>query len=441
MEAELIDQAVQYFKRPGFTRLFLGLGERYAALSHLGGRIRLNKLTKEEAEAFEGFLQVHITEGKSLSVSIPQIRKALTHTRFDRCSLEEIVPLVLDGAMESNKERQEKKEQEMEVFLDRIGESLKRTPAGRWFDCCRLKGQPLRTQLTRDYHSDRDWLLKNMPLILKAMNQLPAHTGDHVRLPVFAASVTGNPHYFDEGKRSLTYLLYGIRDLFADGRHYGNSMEARAELLYQGGILKDDLSNWVLCYGIRGYISREELHKGMEEYVQRGEAQILTLKNLSILDSAVPAGGSVFVVENPSVFSEFTAKNPYGTYICSGGQLRLAVLILLDLLVKNPVTIYYSGDFDPEGLSIAQKLVSRYPNRLKLWGYEKELYHKAISSETISEPRLKQLDGLTDDRLIAIGKLLKKYRHPGYQENVMDSYQLPPQHSPEKPKAKSPFSS
>ena len=98
------------------------------------------------------------------------------------------------------------------------------------------------------------------------------------------------------------------------------------------------------------------------------------------------------------------------------------MLVLLDLLAKGGIEIYYSGDFDPEGLDIAQKLVSRYGNQLKLWCYETELYQKSMFFETISESRLKMLNRLTDKRLVAIGTLLKEYRHPGYQENIMEQY-------------------
>lgn len=427
-ENELLLQAAEYFGRPEFKRLFDGLKERYGALSRLGGSVCLKALTKEEAEALEGFLQINITEGSKLSVSIRQIRKALGNTRYGKCSLEDIVPLVLEEAMVSNKEERAKKELEMKIFFEGISESCHGTPAGTWFDSCLVKGNPLNTLITRDYHSSKEWLMENMPLILRAVNRLPAFTNKHLRLPVFAASVTGNPHYFDEGKRSLKYLLYGICHFFEGGSLYGHFAEARTELLYRGGILKDDLSNWVLCCGIRGYVADEEPHKGMEEYLKRAEPQILTLQNLSVLKSVAVAGRKAYIVENPSVFSWLVEQNREGcACICSGGQLRLSVLILLDLLAENDITLYYSGDFDPEGLCIAQKLVSRYGSRLKLWCYHEEIYHKAISSEIIGERRLNQLKGLTDNRLVALGKLLKKYKHPGYQENIMDYFSFLPQ--------------
>lgn len=420
---ELLFQAAEYFKRPGFRRLFEGLKERYQSLSRLGGTIRLNTLTEEEALDLEGFLQRNMPVGSKVSLSVSQIRKALGNTRYDQCSLEEIVPLVLEERMISNKEEQVRQGQELQEFFERTLESCQGTPAEAWLSRSLSKRNPLHTLLIKDYNRNKQWLGENIPLIIHAVNSLPAQAGEYLRLPVFSAAVTGNPHYFDEGKGSLKYLLYGIRDLFGEVGMEGDSIEARTELLYKGGILKDDLYNWVLSFGIRGYVGRREPHKGMEEYFKRGEPQILTLQNLSLLKSADAAGKKVYVVENPSVFSQIVSRKLKGhACICSGGQLRLSVLILLDLLVKNHTTVYYSGDFDPEGLCIAQKLVSRYGERLKLWCYDEKIYFESISAESISDRRLKQLKGLTDCRLSAIGKLLQEYRRPGYQENIMDYF-------------------
>lgn len=44
----------------------------------------------------------------------------------------------------------------------------------------------------------------------------------------------------------------------------------------------------------------------------------------------------------------------------------------------------YSGDMDPEGLLIAQRLVNRYPS-LHLWHYEIDDYKAALSNQKASE--------------------------------------------------------
>jgi len=423
---ELLEEAVRYFSSMGFRRLLKGLREKYQSLSRLGGKIIISELTKEEAESLEGFLQVEINQGQTLCVSVRQINKAIERTRFAGCCLEALVTMVLDDTLVSNKERKAREEETRENYFMEYAHTFHGTPAGMWLESGLIKGSALNTLMIRDYNSSPDWFLEQLPVISCGLNSLPVFSDNYLRLPVFAASITGNPHYFDEGKRSLTYLLQGIRTLLGgECNLFQTALEERTELFYRAGIIKDDLYNWVLCYGIKGYVLEGTVHKGMEAYLKRREPQILTLQNLSLLKYAEPVGPRVYVVENPSVFSMLTERN--GTdvsCVCSGGQLRLSVLVLLDLLVKGGAEIYYSGDFDPEGLDIAQKLITRYRDQLKLWRYEPELYQSSISTETISESRLKKLNRLTDKRLVALGSLIKEHRHPGYQENIMEQFNL-----------------
>ena len=423
---ELLEEAVRYFSSMGFRRLLEGLREKYQSLSRLGGKIIISELTEEEAESLEGFLQVEINQGQTLCVSVRQINKAIERTRFAGCCLEALVTMVLEDALVSNKERKAMEEKTREKYFMEYVRSFHGTPAGIWLESGLIKGSALNTLMIRDYNSSPDWFKEQLPVISHGLNSLPVFSDNYLRLPVFAAAITGNPHYFDEGKRSLTYLLQGIRTLLGgECNLFQTSLEERTELFYRAGIIKDDLYNWVLCYGIKGYILEGRSHKGMEAYVERREPQILTLQNLSLLRSAEPVGPRVYVVENPSIFSMLTEQNQTDiSCICSGGQLRLSVLVLLDLLVKGGAEIYYSGDFDPEGLDIAQKLITRYGDQLKLWRYEPELYQSSISAEIVSESRLKKLNRLTDKRLMALGSLIKEHRHPGYQENIMEQFKL-----------------
>ena len=57
-------------------------------------------------------------------------------------------------------------------------------------------------------------------------------------------------------------------------------------------------------------------------------------------------------------------------------------LILLDLLKENH-TFHYAGDFDPEGLLIAQNLKERYGSKLTLWNYQVEWYEKYLSDTVL----------------------------------------------------------
>ena len=317
---ELLQEAVRYFSGSGFRRLLEELREKYQSLSRLGGKIIIPELTEEEAESLKGFLQMEVNPGQKLSVSVRQINKAMERTRYAGCSMETLITMVLNDTLVSNKERKTKEEETREKHFQEYALFFHGTPAGAWLEGGLIKGSALNAMMMRDYNSSPDWLEEQLPVISDGLNHLPVFAGSHLRLPVFAASITGNPHYFDEGKRSLTYLLHGIRTLLGESSLSKTALEGRTELLYRAGIIKDDLYNWVLCFVVRGYLSEGQPHKGMDEYVKRREPQILTLQNLSFLKSAVSVGRQVYVVENPSVFSALAEqKRSDFTCICSGG--------------------------------------------------------------------------------------------------------------------------
>lgn len=277
--------------------------------------------------------------------------------------------------------------------------------------------------LNQDYQNNRSWLENNLPKILDALQQLPIKREEEQLLPVFSASITGNPHYFDEGQRACTYLLYGIA-YFCDRQiTAGLSAQDRAELYGLAGILKDDLSNWVLCFGIHGYDEKGSLHPGMEEYIRRREPQLLSLRSINHLSGAFTSNKKVYIVENPAVFSKIMESPAEGiACICSSGQLKLSVFLLLDLLYKGGTEFYYCGDFDPEGLLIAQKLKSRYEAQVVWWNFDEEHYNRAQSSELLTERRLKQLEQLQDQDLKKLAKIMKQEGFAGYQENILEEY-------------------
>lgn len=107
--------------------------------------------------------------------------------------------------------------------------------------------------------------------------------------------------------------------------------------------------------------------------------------------------------------------------MCINGQPRLASLMLLDLLAESGTTVYYSGDLDPEGLLIAQKLADYYKGTFYFWHMESEDYEQCRSSEVISDRRMKSLDKITDARLIPVVDQIKKYKTAGYQERLFIS--------------------
>lgn len=131
----------------------------------------------------------------------------------------------------------------------------------------------------------------------------------------------------------------------------------------------------------------------------------------------------IYIVENPSVFAVLCGKknvNNTGTaYMCMNGQPRLAGLMVLDLLAKSGTKIYYSGDLDPEGILIAQKLSRYYKGEFHYWHMDEEDYEICKSDEKISQRRMKMLERITDERLKPLVKAIEEYGTSGYQEKLL----------------------
>ena len=85
-------------------------------------------------------------------------------------------------------------------------------------------------------------------------------------------------------------------------------------------------------------------------------------------------------------------------------------------------TFYYAGDFDPDGLQIAQRLKLRYGERLRLWNYKREYYEQAVSDLTIDSVGLKKLEKIVLPELEDIKQCLLQFRKAAYQERMLDCY-------------------
>ena len=103
--------------------------------------------------------------------------------------------------------------------------------------------------------------------------------------------------------------------------------------------------------------------------------------------------------------------------LCLHGQMKTASWALLDRLAASGAVFLYSGDFDPEGLIIAQKLRQRY-ERVKLWHFSADEYQK--TKNYLTEGRLKRLQGICDIELQPLVKLMQAWKCAFYQESLID---------------------
>ena len=198
--------------------------------------------------------------------------------------------------------------------------------------------------------------------------------------------------------------------------------EEKAALFYRAGLLKDELSNHVLVYGISGAEKDGRPHKGILGYLEQREPLHLSLLTLGKLARVSPQTGKrVYIVENPAVFAVLAKAWPDAAIVCGNGQTRLATLVLLDLFGSD-TEFWYAGDYDPEGLLIAQRLKERYGERLHFWQYRREFYEKYRSDVEISDRSIKKLDRVYREELQDIKQAMKRQKKAAYQEAMLGEY-------------------
>jgi len=109
------------------------------------------------------------------------------------------------------------------------------------------------------------------------------------------------------------------------------------------------------------------------------------------------------------------------TLLCTSGQPNYSSLIILDKLYKSDTEIYYSGDFDPEGLQIADNLKYRYDGGLNFFGMNVDNYLRIIGNISFHE-RLGKLNTITSKELKPLVDEMLIHGKAGYQELLINYY-------------------
>lgn len=424
-----LEDCVMYFRaRSVYKQLFGKMREKYISLGHFGGTVHLYGLNQEEFQQLSGFFRKDFEGKGDVVISAVAMENALANSKFAGLKWEDILQSYFQETFIGKKQQKQKEVLERECFFRKLLESIP-VGAGRvWLEMV------LETQgegyflLMKQYRENADALRVSLTLFLKAIPCLPylLAKGEELSyklLPVFAAETTGNPHFFDAGTVGEQLLICFLKsNIAADEENLLTTAEEKARLLYEAGLLKDDLSNNTLAYGLKGLDSLGQIHEGIEGFRMRKEPMVLTLKTISRLKQIrAQAGKLVYIVENPAIFSKLVELWPDATILCGNGQIRLATFVLLDLF-ETETKFFYAGDFDPEGLMIAQKLKERYGERVHLWKYNRDFYEIYQSEVEISEKSLKKLGKIYMEELQEIKEAMRRQKRATYQEAMLIEY-------------------
>lgn len=420
---ESIKEAVHFFKsEPVYEKLFSAFAKKYQSLGRMSGTIPLNNYSKGELETIARFLGVRkdiLFEKRK--VSLREFQKQLAEYRFEGVELKELVEAFLDTRLISNREVREKQYLEKYTFIEENREKYSQLKEWLWY----IQSHP---KETRWIHQLIDQKRENFSSLLPLLNEVIKNIPDTpIRLPVFAHKYLGNPHALDRNQRLGRLFIHrlAMEKSFNEERSsvkIPNTSEEISELLLDFNLLRDDITNDITVVNILADSKLKEKAHVWKSASNAHSALNIPIRELLEVETLYPAdeGNKVYVVENSGVFSSLLDEVPHIPLICTHGQFKLATWKCLDLFAPS-TDFYYAGDMDPEGIGIANRLINRYGDQVKLWKMDLQSYEKAVSKdEMLTNRRVNQLKGLKNPILKEFKKKLYEVKSPAYQEALLD---------------------
>lgn len=424
--------AAHFQNHPGYRRAFEQMRKKWKSYGRCAGVVILNDATPTEQAALSQFFGKHFFDQK-IRFSLADWEAELLNTSFSDVSFLELLEAYFQESMESTKENATKAKEALECFFEQLKSIAQRCDGSwalTWIQSMweeKTSGYPLLISL---YKKDAKEALKRAHTVVNALaisetHKQTLHTNPSLkrnqplRLAVCASQAAGYPHALDYQQMEGKLFIQALCCIF---EHSADSAEERMEVYYQAGLVADTLSSFTIGRGLLLLEKDGSEHPGYQVIRQRNEICHLSLETLSGLVGADSLSKRVFVLENQMVFSQLCglSAKTRSVILCTSGQCRTASLILLDMLRDQGCEIWYSGDYDPEGMLIADKLVRRGKGKVHLWHYSVDEYIAHQSTQEVKAESLKMLDRLVNKQLKEIAAVMLVDKRAAYQEKLLE---------------------
>lgn len=330
--------------------------ERLSRGEPLAGVIRLHQPSPAQRDELRRLLGKSQLRGDSIAVRLDELDELLANSGICRGLADAVVELV--GPIPNQRQAREA----AAATWARIFSEQRRRWAGaterpellRWLETLQKKGILFR--IVEGDAAQAETLLGGVSRLLAS---LPAEQLTRMEL---AARLFGDAHALDEDQ-ALGRLCVQAAAAWA-GRELPSGPEGRREAWEQVGVLSDSLSAPLLVLNLR---ARPDSLIGqvLQLHADAGEPARLSARALlrqSPRWSTADTGPVVFACENPSVVA--AAADRLGSrsapILCTEGQPRTAVHLLLRALRGAGVNIRYHGDFDWPGIAITNLLCAQH---------------------------------------------------------------------------------
>lgn len=432
-------KCAKYFRsRSGYARIMEAIYKQYCKYGEAKGNVVLSDVFSEECDAAN-----EIVEPKNpftpplIKFSIRDFEKGIKKTSFGNAALRHIVEAYFEKEIITKKEISVATEEVRNAVFENVRKANIGCFCEKWLE-------EMTTQKNFGYKTvigeitvSADEAEKMLGNVCRAINSrhltLPSFVDtdncssearDTVRpnfepvpLAVLSAEITGDSHYFDSTRTAGKLLLKGLA--FIAGMPESRCAEEKKAIYAEFGIEPDSISSMTAAVGIRLYRSDMREHPAFKVFADTGEICLISMANLISISSADTYSKTVIAVENPMVFTALSdTAVKYGCgLICTSGQLKTSGIRLLQMLAESGCRILYAGDFDPEGLQIADRILQRFLEYdVHVWHMSAEDYNSIEKGDVLSKKRLNKLNSINSAELSSAVNAIRSVGRAAYQE-------------------------
>lgn len=415
MTARTQECAEWFREHPAFHRLLVKLRDKFRRYGSPLGMVSLPDASEEECEAARLVLGRDFVP--PLQFRTIEFEVELQRSQFGRVNLKEVLGCYFQEEIKTPRELREEEEQRYADLFDEARKASQTDLCRQWVDALderRAGSDTLKRAAKQNMEDARHALLR----ACKSIDLLQQQREERLRLAVLSAQAVGDPHALDRGTLCGRLFLHALA--FCAGKPLPASAEEKDALYFQNGILCDSISSCVTQVGLLLGVAEEE-HPAYQAFRMRHETCTLTLSGVSRLTWAHSPSGRVYLVENEGVFCQLCDRSErfHSPLVCTSGQPSVAVLRLLELLAASGTELFYSGDFDGKGLSIAALLTARWPQNVHLWHFSPADYACCCSKESLGKNSCALLEGCTGTILEETAQEVSRCGLAGYQELLL----------------------
>lgn len=415
------EEFCQYLSDNEFSEFMQLWKKQYEKYGTCKGSIDL-VLDDSNRECISGLMGKDYYGVDCVHITFRQLQKAILNTKYENCDFNEVLKMYFNEDVLTNKHRQEQEQLRVQNifkhFFKQEGKSQ------QWIYNTYTNRDSVYIRIVQASKENEQKCINTVCVVMKALNHLPMWENKKENISIFASYHTKNPHAFDKNTFAYYLMMHGI--VYFLKVDFPKTNLEQNEILYRAGLYQNGISNYCSVARLQAFNENNQPHLGWAGFYDSYEALNVNMDNLLHIHF-ITCCDRAYIVENPSVFQALLKKikkekiKKIGL-VCTNGQLNYSAYLLLDILVNSNIEIYYSGDMDPEGLLIADKIKQRYPS-IKLWRYDVSQYEISKSKEQATDQRMHMLDALKDETLMRIGKCISENKNRvGYQENMIEEY-------------------